>query len=230
MTAIIAGIIQTVTGFGAAVFLMLFMPYFFDMIAAPAVTSAITVGLSLTLAWKFRKYIKLKVCLFPTLIYLFFSIASINLAKKLNLEYISLAFSMFLILLAIYFYVFSDRISLQATRKTAAVCAMISGITSGLFGIGGPLMAIYFISAIEDKKSYIGTTQFLFAFTNIINLLMRIANGIYTLDLLPATILGFAGITIGKIVGLRILDKINPVRIKKLVYAFVGISGLLSLL
>jgi len=210
--------------------MMLIMPYFFDMIAAPAVTSAITVGLSLTLAWKFRKYIKLNICLFPTIIYLVFSIASINLAKELNLEYISLAFSVFLILLAIYFNVFSERISLQATRKTAAVCAMISGITSGLFGIGGPLMAVYFISAIEDKKSYIGTIQFLFAFTNIINLLMRIANGIYTLDLLPATILGFAGITIGKIVGLRILDKINPVRIKKLVYAFVGISGLLSLL
>lgn len=222
--------IQTVTGFGAAVFLMLFMPYFFDMIAAPAVASAITVGLSLTLAWKFRKHIQLNVCLFPTLVYLFFSIACINLAKELNLEYISLAFSVFLILLAIYFYVFSEKISLQATRKTAAVCAMISGITSGLFGIGGPLMAVYFISAIEDKKSYIGTIQFLFAFTNIINLLMRIANGIYTLDLLPATILGFAGITIGKIVGLRILDKIDPVRIKKLVYAFVGISGLLSLL
>ena len=209
---------------------MLFMPYFFDMIAAPAVASAITVGLSLTLAWKFRKHIQLNVCLFPTLVYLFFSIVCINLAKELNLEYISLAFSVFLILLAIYFYVFSEKISLQATRKTAAVCAMISGITSGLFGIGGPLMAVYFISAIEDKKSYIGTIQFLFAFTNIINLLMRIANGIYTLDLLPATILGFAGITIGKIVGLRILDKIDPVRIKKLVYAFVGISGLLSLL
>lgn len=91
-------------------------------------------------------------------------------------------------------------------------------------------MAIYFISAIEDKKSYIGTIQFLFAFTNIVNLLMRIANGIYTVDLLPVTILGFVGITAGKIVGLRILDKINPARIKKVVYAFVGISGVLSLL
>ena len=209
---------------------MLFMPYFFDMIAAPAVTSAITVGLSLTLAWKFRKHINFNACLFPTIIYLFFSIASIHFAKTWNLEYISLAFSVFLILLAIYFYVFSEKISLKATRKTAAVCATISGITSGFFGIGGPLMAIYFISAIEDKKSYIGTIQFLFAFTNIVNLLMRIANGIYTIDLLPATILGFGGITIGKIVGLRILDKINPVKIKKLVYAFVGISGVLSLL
>lgn len=200
------------------------------MIAAPAVTSAITVGLSLTLAWKFRKHINFNACLFPTIVYLFFSIASIHFAKTWNLEYISLAFSVFLILLAIYFYVFSEKISLQATRKTAAVCATISGITSGFFGIGGPLMAIYFISAIDDKKSYIGTIQFLFAFTNIVNLFMRIANGIYTIDLLPATILGFGGITIGKIVGLRILDKINPVKIKKLVYAFVGISGVLSLL
>lgn len=87
--AIIAGIIQTVTGFGAAVLLMLVMPHFFDMVAAPAVTSAITVGLSLTLAWKFRKHIKLNACLFPAVIYLLFSTASISIAKKLNLESLS---------------------------------------------------------------------------------------------------------------------------------------------
>lgn len=208
---------------------MLVMPHFFDMVAAPAVTSAITVGLSLTLAWKFRKHINLNACLFPALVYLLFSTASISIAKKLNLEYLSLAFSIFLIILSIYFYVFSEKITLRANLKTAAVCAMISGITSGFWGIGGPLMAVYFISAIEDKKSYIGTIQFLFAFTNIINLLIRIANGIYTINLIPATILGLAGITIGKLAGLRILDKIDPVKIKKLVYAFVGISGVLSL-
>lgn len=230
LTAMIAGIIQTVTGFGAAVFMMLFMPYFFDMVAAPAVTSAITVGLSLTLAWKFRKEIVFKACLFPALVYLTFSTASIGIAKTLNLESLSLAFGVFLLILAIYFYAFSERITLKANLKTAAVCAAVSGVTSGFFGIGGPLMAIYFISAIEEKKAYIGTIQFLFAFTNVVNLLMRIANGIYTIDLLPATILGFAGITAGKIAGLRILDKIDPARIRKLVYAFVGISGILTLI
>ena len=200
------------------------------MIAAPAVTSAITVGLSLTLAWKFRRHININACLFPTLVYLIFSIASINCAKNLNLEFLSLAFGVFLIILAIYFFAVSERISIQANRKTATICAMISGVTSGLFGIGGPLMAIYFISAIEDKKSYIGTIQFLFAFTNTVNLFARIANGIFTVDLIPAVVLGLAGITAGKLIGLRILDKINPDRIKKLVYAFVGISGILSLL
>lgn len=230
VAAMVAGVIQTVTGFGAAVFLMLFMPYFFDMVAAPAITSAITVGLSATLAWKFRRHIQMQYCLFPTMVYLFFSITTISLAKRLNLEHLSFAFGVFLIVLSIYFFVFSEKITMQANRKTAALCAMISGTTSGFFGIGGPLMAIYFISAIKEKEAYIGTIQFLFAFTNTINLFTRIANGIFTIDLLPATILGFLGITLGKTVGLRILDKIDPGKIKKLVYAFVGISGVLTLL
>ena len=91
-SAIVAGIIQTVTGFGAAVFMMLFIPYFFDMIAAPVIASAIALGLAFTLAWKFRKHIQIRYCLFPTLIYLFFSVTSINFTKKLNLEHLSLAF------------------------------------------------------------------------------------------------------------------------------------------
>ena len=230
LTAAVAGVIQTVTGFGAAVFMMLIMPYYFDMVQAPAITSAITLGLSVALAWKFRRQIRWNTCLFPSVIYLAFSITSINLAQKLDLEVLSFSFGVFLILLAIYFTIFSEKIAMKANRKTAAFCAMISGITSGFFGIGGPLMAIYFISAIKEKESYIGTIQFLLAFANIMNLFMRIAKGIFTIELLPFTLLGIAGITIGKKTGLKILDKIQPGRIKKMVYAFVAISGVLNLL
>lgn len=229
LSALFAGIIQTVTGFGAAVFMMLIMPYFFDMVAAPAITSAISVGLSATLAWKFRRHIQWKQCLLPTIIYLVFSITSIRFARRVNLEHLSTAFGIFLVLLAVYFYAFSDRITLSANWKTAALCGSFSGITSGLFGIGGPLMAMYFISTIKQKESYIGTLQFLFAFTNIINLITRITNGIFTVDLIPFVILGLLGITAGKMIGLRILNKIDPGKIKKLVYAFVGISGILTL-
>lgn len=230
LAAAMAGVIQTVTGFGAAVFMMLIMPYYFDMVTAPAITSAITVGLSAALAWKFRRHIQWGNCLFPSVVYLVFSITSIHFAQKLDLEVLSLSFGVFLVLLAVYFMIFSDKIVVQANRKTAALCAMISGITSGFFGIGGPLMAIYFISAIKEKESYIGTIQFLFAFTNIVNLFARIAKDIFTIELLPVTLLGFVGITLGKKAGLQILDKIEPGRIKKLVYAFVAVSGILNLL
>lgn len=229
-SSVIAGIIQSVTGFGSAVFLMLVIPHFFNMVAAPALSSAISMGLAVTLAWKFRKHIAWDICLFPTVVYLVFSVAAINCVKGINLDALTLAFGIFLTLLALYFFACSERLSFQANRKTASVCAAVSGVTSGLFGIGGPLMAIYFVSATKEKETYLGSIQFLFAVTNAVNLLTRMVKGIYTLDLLPMTVLGFLGITAGKSVGLRILTKLDPGKTKKLIYAFVGISGVLTIL
>jgi len=223
-----AGIIQSVTGFGAGIFLMLFIPYFLDMLAAPALSSAICLGLSVSLAWKFRKNIQLKTCLLPAVVYITCSVVTLQLVKSMDLDVLTMAFGLFLIVLSVYFLVISERIAFQATWKSALVCSVISGICSALFGIGGPLMAIYFVSAIREKENYIGTIQFLFAASGTINLITRIFNGIYTFDLIPITIMGLVGISLGKQIGLRILHKLEGNKMRKLVYAYVGISGVLT--
>jgi len=229
-SAVGAGVIQSVTGFGAGIFMMLFIPYFFDMMAAPALSSAICLGLSVSLAWKFRKKIRLKACLMPAVVYITCSVVTIQMVKSMDLDMLTLAFGLFLVVLAIYFLVISERIAFRATWKSALVCSVISGICSALFGIGGPLMAIYFVSAIHEKEDYIGTIQFLFAMSGTINLLTRIVNGIYTFDLIPITILGFVGITLGKQIGLHILDKLDGNKMRKIVYVYVGISGVLTVI
>ena len=134
----------------------------------------------------------------------------------------------FLMLLAGYFFLFSERITLSGNRKTAAVCFALSGTTSGLFGIGGPLMALYFVATSKNKESYIANVQFVFAVTGIGNFLTRVVKGVYTVDLIPATLLGFLGILIGKAIGLKILDRLDLKRMKQCVYAFVGISGFIT--
>lgn len=225
-----AGIIQSVTGFGAPVILMLVIPYFFNMITAPAVASSIAMGASITLAWRFRKDIEWNTCLFPSGVYLVFSMVAVQFAKNMDLDLLTLIFGIFLVVLAAYFFFFSDRIPFRANWKTASVCAAISGVTVGLFGIGGPLMAIYFISASKTKEAYLGNLQFMFAAANVVNLGMRISNGIYTVDLIPYTLLGYICISIGKRMGLQVLDKLDGEKIKKVVYAFVGISGLISVI
>ena len=230
LASVVSGIIQSVTGFGSAVFLMLIVPYFFDMVASSAISASIALGLSGTLAWKFRSKIQWKLCLFPTAIYMFCSVAVINVIRGLDLRLLSIAFGIFLILLAVYFFVVAKRLSFQPNWKSACICSAISGVTSGLFGIGGPLMAAFFVLASQDKKNYIANTQFLFATTGLVNLITRIARGIYTMDLIPVTLLGLAGITLGKLIGLRILDRLNLDMMKKGVYAFVGISGLITVL
>ena len=228
--SVMAGVIQSVTGFGSAVFLMLIVPCFYDMVAASAISSSIAMGLGITLAWKFRAHLQFRRVILPTVVYLVGSVGAIQLLGDIDLDALKLSFGIFLILLAAWFLVFSKKIRFTATPTSAVVCSAISGVTSGLFGIGGPLMAVYFVSASDGKESYIANLQFLFALTNVVNFITRISRGFYTLDLVPVTLLGFAGITLGKKFGLKILDRMDLEGMKKGVYAFVGLSGILNVI
>jgi len=229
LTTTLGGIVQTVTGFGGGVVLMLLLPYYFDMVTAPALSAAINLGLSGALMWKFRRHFEYKLALSPCIAYLICSISVIHIAQRMDMEVLSLAFGVFLVILALYFFLFSERVHFGANWRTGLVCGGISGATSGLFGIGGPLMAIYFVSGSKSKESYIANIQGLFTITGIINLLTRISRGIYTLELVPLTLLGFAAIYLGQVIGLKIVKKLNADILRKLIYAFVGISGILTI-
>lgn len=230
LLASLSGIIHSATGFGAGIFMMLFFPSIFGMVSAPALSSAIVIGLEGSLAWKFRKYIDWKICLLPTAVYILFSVTAIGMVNRTDMEALTFAYGLFLLALAVYFFVFSAKLKFRANWQTATVCGAISGVASGFFGIGGPLMAVYFVSATEDKESYVANLQFLFTVTSIVNLITRIVNGIYTLDLLPLTLVGLGGILLGKVLGLKILNRLEPDTIRRLVYAFVGISGIITIL
>lgn len=228
--ALLGGAIQTVTGFGGGVVMMLALPYFLDMVRAPALSSIICMGLCYALAWKFRKYVNFRSLWVPAVAYVICSVGTISMVDRIDLEIMSLAFGVFLIVLSIYSLVFSKRLRLDANWRTGLFCGAVSGVLSGLFGIGGPLMAVYFVAATDSKETYIGSTQVLFALGGTLNFLMRIARGIYTADLIPLTLLGVAAISVGKLLGLRIVEKLNPETMRKLVYVFVGISGVITII
>ena len=115
--AIAAGIIQSVTGFGAAIFLMLILPHFFDMVTAAALSSSIAMTLGIMLAWKFRKSAQWKMCVFPAIIYLFCSVTAIDLVTGLDVGLLSLMFGIFLILVALYSLFASNRIAVPAVER-----------------------------------------------------------------------------------------------------------------
>ena len=76
-------------------------------------------------------------------------------------------------------------------------------------------MALYFIGISKSKEAYIGNIQFLFAVTNVFNFITRISKGLYTINLLPLTLVGFVGIFFGKRIGLKILDRLRVDAVKK---------------
>ena len=228
LSAAAGGVVQTVTGFGAAVVMMLFLPSFLGMLGAPAIVQTICAGLSIPLAIKFRKKADWKSCLYPAAVYIVSSAFIISYIQSFDTEFLKFLFGIFLILLAAYFILFSKTLKLKANWQTAALVSVISGICSGLFGVGGPLMAVYFLASTDGKEEFVGTSQTFFAICNTFNLILRCARGIFTVQMIPMTLVGILFINIGKRFGLKILHKLNTELMKKLVYAFIGVSGIIT--
>lgn len=229
-SAIAAGMIQSVTGFGAAVLLMLILPLFFNMAVSAGVSSSICLGLTGIMAWRYRKHIQWKLVLLPAICYLMTSTIAIKYSKGINTSTLSALFGGFLLLLGSYSFFFAQRFSIRANVFSATVCGLVGGICSGLFSTGGPVIALYYLPASEKKENYLANIQFLFLLSNIMNLYTRCTNGLYTADLVPYTLIGFGGVLLGKQCGVHFVDSIDTSLMKKLVYSFIAISGLLLVL
>ena len=124
---------------------------------------------------------------------------------------------------------FSKRIKIRPTPIAAIGCGGISGIFSGLFGLGGPPIGLYFSSVTDTHEEYLANTQFLFTVTNFFNTAMRISKRIYTADLIPLTIAGMVAINIGKLIGVKVYKGMSDETLKMTIYIFVGISGIVTL-
>ena len=217
--SLVAGIIQSVTGFGSVVFLMMVLPFYFDMIDAPALAIVINQLFCIALFWKYRRHVQWRVALPPT----------IPFVNGLDLQILVLVFAVFLILLALYFLVVAKRVRLAPKPAAGVICGALCGVSAGLFAIGGPPMALYYVAAAEDHVSYLACMQFLFTVTGITGIVGRLYSGLLRPEILPYAAAGTVCILLGAVVGGRIAGKLNANVMRTVVYIFVGISGVILL-
>lgn len=226
--AVLGGLIQSITGFGAAVVMMTVLPYFFTMIAGPSISTSICFGLTITLAWKFRRHIKLSIMLLPTVFYGIMSIAAIRLLGGMDLRVLTILFGAFLMLLGTYFLTIAKNTKVRFTLPMTIAFSVLAGVTGGLFSIGGPIMAVYFLEVTDGREEYLGNMQSHFFINNVINMCARIVSGYYTLSLLPFTLLGIAGVVCGQKAGLKVGGRLNADRLRTVVYGYVVLSGAIT--
>lgn len=227
--SLVAGIIQSVTGFGSVVFLMMVLPFYFDMIDAPALAIVINQLFCMALFWKYRRHIQWRVALPPTIAFGAANLLTMPFVNGLDLHILVLVFAVFLILLALYFLVVARRVRFAPKPAAGVVCGALCGVSAGLFAIGGPPMALYFVSAAESHVSYLACMQFLFTVTGLTGIVGRLCNGLLRPGILPYAAVGAACILLGAVVGSRIAGKLNADTMRTVVYIFVGVSGVILL-
>jgi len=226
--AFLAGLVQAITGFGGAIVMMMFLPMFLSMNVAPALAGMIVIPMCITMAFKYRKKIMKKHLAVPILIYLVSSGICIKIASMVDLDGMKVVFGLLLVALAVYFSIFSSKLKLEPNLPTAIVCAGISGITGGLFGIGGPLMVLYFLAISDDKEEYLGTINLVFTITESYSTIVRCYNGIITPDLLPMSMCGFAAVLLGRYFGSKVINRIDTNLMKKFIYLLLAVAGIIT--
>ena len=227
---VVAGVVQAVTGFGSVVFMMMVFPFFFDMLDAPALALVVNQLYCMALLWQYRRHVQWRVVLVPTVLYTVGNFVVAQFVGGLNLRGLTIAFALFLLALSVYFLAVARRIKVKPHPAVGVAVGALSGVTGGLFAIGGPPVALYMVAATDDYKSYQGCMQFLFTVTGIGNLLGRYFGGVLHAAILPYAAVGTVCILLGAVVGNRIVKRLNADTFRLVVYIFVGISGLFLLL
>ena len=91
-------------------------------------------------------------------------------------------------------------------------------------------MALYMIAVADDEKTYLACLQAVFFLTNFIPTVDRVIRGVFTWEMVPVAIVGSIAALIGQFLGVKIGDKLDPDRTKRIIYICLAVSGLITAL
>lgn len=222
------GVVQTIAGFGSGLVMMLVLPHLLSIPHAAAVTSISGAVLSAALIWKFKDKLRPRFVLLTLIPYLIASVIMLQFVQKIDTRIMAILFGSFLTLVGLYYMIWSDRAHLKITPLTVLGCTVISGLSSALFGIGGPLMSLMYLEKYETREEYSTNLQLLFLVAAIVNTTTRAINGIFTADLLLPSAAAIAAIMAGEKVGLALAGRMKPDFLRRMVYFMVFISGVIT--
>lgn len=228
-----ASFIQRTIGFGFGIFIMTALPFLM-----PSYGEAVTLSglLSLTSATivmvKYLKFVTWKRLLPIVASFIIFSTIAICLLDKIEGQAMRRILGITLILISLYFSFFKARLQklIRPTKGWQYGTGAASGIMGGLFAMHGPPVVLYLIVSEPDKDHYMGMIQTYAVVTNITMLAVRAFNGYVTPDVGSSYIYSLIGLAIGVIAGNWAFKHIPNRLFTYIVYAYIGVSGLIILM
>ena len=229
-TALAAGFIQGVAGFGSGPIQMMTYPLLFPLPTAAAVSVCCSIPLNADMLLTYRREIRWKKALLPVLPYLAICSAAISASKYFDQALMKKIFGAFLILLAAYYLFLNHGRKKPLSRPRIAAYIAISALCDALFGIGGPLMVLYFLNRTDSTREYMGTVAAFFLVNGVYSTLYRLGSGILAPPQLPAVLTGVVFILLGVTAAHRLVSRLDDARLKRITYVMIGVTGILNLL
>lgn len=228
--SLLASFVQRVSGFGFGIVAMAVFTYLLPSYGeATALSGMLGALTSVITAVRMRREVPWKKLLPILVTFLIVSFFAVRVVSRVDSAAMKKVLGGVLICVSLYFFFLSERIRIRPGTGMQIGMGTVSGVMGGLFAMQGPPAVIYFISSADTNREYIAMTQWYFFIGNVMMTVYRAGKGLVTGTVLldwavcaPAVV---AGILIGGLVSGRIHIKL----LRKIVYAFLALSGVISL-
>ena len=226
-----ASFIQRTTGFGFGIFIMTMLPFLLPSYGeATTLSGLLAITTSAAIVWRLRSYVTWQ-RLWPILLtFIIVSTVAIFALTRIEDHILRRILGVALILISIYFMLFSTRIKLPTTKKVQVGAGALSGLMGGFFGMQGPPAVLYFIQSEPTKEHYMAMAQTYFLIGNVMMTGVRAYNGFFTTTVAVDYLYGLGGVIIGTMLGAYVFKHIPNRIFRYIVYAYICISGFIILM
>ena len=226
-----ASFVQRTTGFGFGIFIMTMLPFFLPTYGeATTLSGLLAITTSAVIVWRLREHVIGKRLWTILLTFIIVSTIAIFALKRIEDHILRQILGVALIVISIYFVLFSQKIKLPTTKKVQVGAGTLSGLMGGFFGMQGPPAVLYFIQSEPSKEHYMAMTQTFFLIGNVMMTIVRAYNGFFTTTVLTDYCFGLGGVIIGTTLGAYVFKHIPNRIFRYIVYAYIAVSGVVILL
>ena len=224
--ALIAGFIKGLCGVGDAPVFSAIMSFAENNIDISPVSVIPSLPTNCLIAWKNRKSLQSRVWVPMALLLIAGSIPGTLLLKNTDTGKLKLFFGFFIIFvgaLMLYNELASHKI--KPYRWLLLTVGVISGLSSGLFGIG-VLMTVYVSQTTVNLKAFKANVCMVFTVGNIAVEIMYLILGIFTRESVLRALMLFPFVMLGLFLGMKSSNYLDDRKAKIVIMATLIISGL----
>lgn len=226
----VASVIQGISGFAFGMVVLMVFPYLFGYTKSLVLASLMAAVLVCYNAYLYRKSINWQWVPWWVGVFLVTDLASMLVLKHVGDDPIWYKLmGVIFILMALYLLWGQKVLHVKANKKSLLVLGGGSGLIMGAFGVGGPLMAAFFLEATKNKEEYLGTTQVICVITMALDVVLRVLNGMFSSDLIGFTLLGIVFMVAGLLIARRLVRHMDALTMRRFICLVVMVDGVVML-
>lgn len=228
LLALVAEILGTIGGFGSSVFFVPIANFYLDFESVLGLTAIYHLSSNLSKIMLFRKGLDKKLLINIGIPSVIFVVIGGYLTKLFTGIYLEFALGIFLIVLALIFFV-KKNLVIQPNKQNALIGGGLSGLSAGLLGTGGAIRGLTMAAFDLNKSTFIATSAFIDFLIDFSRTFVYYHNGyIHQHDLLYVPFLLVIGL-VGTAIGKKILNYIPQKRFKQISLGLILLIGLITL-